>query len=279
MTWSANGKGEYRRLFDLSDRVAVVTGGLGLLGRRFCAALADHGAHVAIVDQDITDTKSFADELVTTYGGRAAGFSADISDPEAIAPLASQIEAALGPIVILHNSAASKSRVLDRFFDSAETFEPEVWREIMATNLDGAFYVTREIGGRMARRRTGSIIHTSSIYGVAGPDPRIYEGSEYRGRPINTPAAYSASKAGVIGLTQYFATYWGDKGVRVNTLSPGGIADGQNEVFQSRYSARVPMGRMGAADEVTGALIFLASNASSYITGQNLIVDGGLTAW
>ena len=112
-----------------------------------------------------------------------------------------------------------------------------------------------------------------------GPDQRIYEGSEYNGRPINTPAVYSASKAGLIGLTLYLATYWADRGVRVNTLTPGGVASGQNDVFTRRYSARVPMGRMATVDDLVGALVFLASDASRYITGQNIIVDGGLAAW
>lgn len=122
-------------------------------------------------------------------------------------------------------------------------------------------------------------MQTASIYGVTAPDQRIYEGSEYNGKPINTPAVYSASKAGLIGLTQYLATYWGEKGVRVNTLTPGGVASGQNEIFNSRYSARVPMGRMAAIQDLVGALIFLASDASAYVTGQNIIIDGGLSAW
>ena len=131
----------------------------------------------------------------------------------------------------------------------------------------------------MATQGLGSIIQTASIYAVVGPDQRIYEGSLYEGRPINTPPVYSASKAGVVGLTKYLATYWGGKGVRVNTLTPGGVASGQNETFVGRYSARVPLGRMADSKEIATALVFLASDASSYITGQNLIVDGGLSAW
>ena len=131
----------------------------------------------------------------------------------------------------------------------------------------------------MADRGRGSIIQTASVYGVVGPDQRIYEGSEYLGRAINTPPVYSASKAGLIGLTKYFATYWGPHGVRVNTLTPGGVSSGQNAEFDRRYSARVPLGRMAVPDDLTGALVFLASDAAAYVNGQNLIVDGGLTAW
>jgi NAD(P)-dependent dehydrogenase (short-subunit alcohol dehydrogenase family) len=132
----------------------------------------------------------------------------------------------------------------------------------------------------MARRGGGgSIIQTASIYGIVAPDQRIYEGSEYHGRPINTPAVYSASKAGVIGLTRHLATYWAERGVRVNTLTPGGVSSGQNSEFSRRYAARVPLGRMAEADDMVGAAVFLASDASLYVTGQNIVVDGGLSAW
>jgi NAD(P)-dependent dehydrogenase (short-subunit alcohol dehydrogenase family) len=141
------------------------------------------------------------------------------------------------------------------------------------------FLVAQAIGTRMARRGQGSIIQTASIYGVMAPDQRIYQGSQYNGRAINTPAVYSASKAGVIGLTRHLATYWSEHGVRVNTLTPGGVASGQNSEFDRRYSARVPLGRMAEADDMVGAAVFLASDASRYVTGQNIVVDGGLSAW
>lgn len=274
-----SGPGEYRRQFDLSDRVVVVTGGAGILGRHFCAALADHGAHVAVVDCEERAVRILATELSEIYDVQCSGHVLDVANSAAIAPLADAVEDALGPIDILHNNAASKGSSLDRFFDPVETYTAETWREIMAANLDGAFYVAREIGGRMATRGRGSIIQTASIYGIMGPDQSIYEGSEYMGQPINTPAVYSASKAGIVGLTKYLATYWGHRNVRVNTLTPGGVSSGQNEVFQARYSARAPLGRMAEANEMTGAMIFLASDASRYVTGQNIIVDGGLSSW
>lgn len=272
-------KGHYRQLFDLSGKVAVVTGGVGILGRRFCAALADCGAKVAVVDLDQTEAETCAAQLSDCYEVSCLGIGADISDPESVAALATRIECDLGPIDILHNNAASKSRDLKNFFAPVESFTLDTWREVMAVNLDGLFLMAREIGGRMALRGRGSIIQTASIYGVLGPDQRIYEGSEYMGMPINTPPVYSASKAGVVGLTRYLATYWAAQGVRVNTLTPGGVESGQNNIFQNRYSNRIPMGRMAQPDEMVGALIFLASDASSYITGQNIMVDGGLSAW
>jgi len=142
------------------------------------------------------------------------------------------------------------------------------------------FLVAQAVGKQMiSQGKGGSIIQTASIYGLMAPDHRIYEGSFYLNRQINTPAVYTASKAGVIGLTKYLATYWADKRIRVNTLTPGGTESGQNDEFKRRYSSRIPMNRMADAHEMVGALLYLASNASSYVTGQNIIVDGGLSCW
>jgi NAD(P)-dependent dehydrogenase (short-subunit alcohol dehydrogenase family) len=269
----------YRALFDLGGQVAVVTGACGILGRRFCAGLAEFRAGVAVVDLDPGACASLAAELARTHGVRAEGFACDLSDPAQVEALPARVEAALGPAGILLNNAAAKSRDIADFFAPVETFKPGTWREIMAVNLDGLFNVAKAFGSRMAERGAGSIIQTASIYGVVAPDQRIYEGSRYLEREINTPAVYSASKAGVIGLTRHLATYWGHRGVRVNSISPGGVESGQNDTFRQRYGARVPLGRMAKADEMVGAVIFLASPASSYVTGQNLVVDGGLSAW
>lgn len=272
-------KGHYRALFDLSGKVAVVTGGIGILGRHFCAGLADSGAQVAVADLDGAAAAAFAAELQQTYGVPCLGVEVDVSQPGSVAAMAETVESGLGPIAVLHNNAATKGSDPGKFFAATEEFALETWREIMAVNLDGLFLVARDVGARMARRGKGSIIQTSSIYGVMGPDQRIYEGSEYLGRAINTPPVYSASKAGVIGLSKYLATYWAASGVRVNTLTPGGVESGQNDTFRQRYLNRVPLGRMAQAGEMVGALLFLASDASSYVTGQNIMVDGGLSAW
>lgn len=269
----------YRNLFNLADQVAVVTGGCGLLGRQFCRGLASFGARVAVLDLDLEASQALAAEIAQETGIAARGWACDVRDPTAIENAAHEIEAALGTPHILVNNAASKTQDVDAFFAPVEEYSLETWREIMAVNLDGMFSVARIFGGHMADSGGGSIVQTASVYGLLAPDQRIYEGSEYLGRAINTPAVYTASKAGVIGLTKHLATYWGARRVRVNALVPGGVESGQNETFKHRYGQRVPLGRMARADEMVGAVVFLASDASSYITGQVLSVDGGLSAW
>ncbi len=203
-------------------------------------------------------------------------FVADITQPEQWKDLKAKVESQLGPVEVLINNAAVKS---PNFFEPFESFPLEDWNTVMAVNTTGVMLACQVFGSAMAERGGGSIINTLSIYGIVAPDQRIYEGSEYEGRAINTPAVYSTSKAAVWGFTKYLASYWGDKGVRVNALTPGGIFSGQNETFVKKYQARVPLGRMGKPDELCGAVLFLASDASSYVTGQNIIVDGGLSAW
>jgi len=272
--------GHFTDLYKLAGRVGVVTGGAGILGSQTTAALADHGATVAVVDIDEASAVAHASRLEAEYGTRALGVGCDITDPTSVAAMTETVESELGPIDILHNNAATKGSDMEKLFASVEDYELDTWREIMAVNLDGMFLVSQSIGSRMAQRGHGSIVHTASIYGATmGPDQRIYEGSEYMGRPINTPPVYSASKGGVVGLTLYLATYWASRGVRVNALTPGGIRSGQNDEFAKRYSARVPLGRQAKAEEVAAGFLFLASDASSYVTGQNLHVDGGLSAW
>jgi NAD(P)-dependent dehydrogenase (short-subunit alcohol dehydrogenase family) len=270
----------FRTLFDLTGRTAVVTGGCGILGRRFAEGLAEFGANVAIVDLDQASTDALADDLAARFANvRVKGYRCDITQSNQVRATAEAVEGELGPVSILLNNAASKTRDVDAFFAPVETFSQETWREIMAVNLDGMFNVAQVFGGRMAERGYGAIVQTASIYGLMAPDQRIYEGSEYLGRAINTPAVYTASKAGVIGLTKHLATYWAAKGVRVNTLTPGGVESGQNETFKARYAARIPLGRMAKSEEMVGAMLFLVSDAASYVTGQNIAVDGGLSTW
>ena len=273
-------KSHYRDLFDLHGKVAIVTGGLGILGRGFCRGLAEFGAHVAVVDLDGDACAGFAGELEQESGLQAVGVACDVADRESVQGMVAQVVKALGGVHILHNNAASKSASPEAFFAPFEDYSLDEWRNIMAVNIDGMFLVAQAVGRHMIEQGTGgSIIQTSSIYGIRGSDKRIYEGSFYMDRQISNPAVYSTSKAAVVGLTKYLAAYWADQGIRVNTLTPAGVESGQNETFKARYAARVPLGRMARADEVVGALIYLASDASSYVTGQNIVVDGGLSAW
>ena len=265
-------------LFSLSGKVALVTGGAGILGQHFCLALAGRGAAVAVVDLAEDRAEAVAAEI-RAAGGRAVGLACDVTDPVAVEGVVRRVVDEFDRIDILLNNAVTKGRNLDDFFTAYEAFTLEVWREIMAVNIDGMFLVSQAVGRRMVEQKSGSVIQSSSIYGILGVDKRIYEGSNYLGRQINTPAVYAASKAAVVGLTRYLAAYWADAGIRVNTVTFGGIESGQNETFKQRYGARVPLGRMGQPDELIGAILYLASDASSYVTGQNLVIDGGLSAW
>lgn len=270
----------YNQLFDLSGRVAIVTGGLGILGQQFCRALADFGAHVVVADLDGDGAERYARELASDTDIACAGWACDVTSEDSVEALIGRAIERFGGIDILHNNAASKADDLQAFFAPVEQYSLAEWRKIMTVNLDGVFLVSRAVGRRMIEQgRGGSIIHTGSIYGQLGSDPRIYAGSEYLGVAINTPPVYAASKAGVTGLARYLATVWAEHGIRVNTLVPGGVQSGQNAEFTTRYSQRVPLGRMGQPEDMIGALIYLASDASRYVTGQNLFVDGGLSAW
>jgi NAD(P)-dependent dehydrogenase (short-subunit alcohol dehydrogenase family) len=267
-------------LFDLSGKVAVITGGAGILGQHFCRGVASAGASVAVVDLDVDKARTLAADIRKDFGVPAIGVCCDVANPVSVDEMVDAVCGEFGQIDLLHNNAASKSDNLDAFFAPFEYYSLDEWRKVMSVNIDGMFLVAQAVGRKMIQQGGGgSIVQTASIYGVMAPDQRIYEGSFYLDRQINTPAVYSASKAAVVGLTQYLATYWATQGIRVNTLTPGGTESGQNEEFKRRYSARIPMGRMAMPSEMVGALIYLLSDASSYVTGQNILVDGGLSTW
>lgn len=250
-------------LFDLSGKIAVVTGGTGILGETFCSELKKYGAKVISVDIN-----------------KKADINCDVSNPDSVNNMVNQVIQEAGSIDILINNAASKSENLDSFFAPFEEYNLDEWRKIMSVNLDGAFLVAQAVGKQMIKQgRGGSIIQIGSIYGEMAPDQRIYEGSLYMDRQINSPAVYTTSKAGIIGLTKYLAAYWAEHNIRVNTVSPGGVESGQNDAFKKKYSERVPMNRMAQKEDIAGTVVFLASDASKYITGQNIMVDGGLSCW
>lgn len=266
--------GEVR--FRMDGDVALVTGGAGILGSTFCRALGEQGAKVAVVDL----VQEAANEVAAEIGENASGFACDVADPVSVSGCVAAVVERFGNIDILLNNAATKTADPRRFFEPFEEYSPAVWREVMSVNIDGVFLMAQAVGKHMLDSgREGRIVQTASIYGLVGPDKRIYEGSDYLGGPINTPAVYAASKAGVVGLTKWLATHWAEKGIRVNCLVPGGVGSGQNSTFAAKYSERVPLGRMAQAEEMVAPMLFLASREASYVTGQVLAADGGWTAW
>ncbi|HIJ99101.1 TPA: SDR family oxidoreductase [archaeon] len=259
------------KMFDLAEKVVLVTGGTGLLGKEFCETLSDYGANVIVVDLNESDCKKQAESLAKKYGTKAIGVKADITNRNEVAKMVSEVVKKLGKVDVLVNNAAGKSK---NFYAKFEDYPLEDWEKVMSVNLTGAFLCAQAVGKQMAKQNSGSIINISSVYGIKAPDQRIYKGTK-----INTPAVYSASKAGLIGLTTYLATYWADKNIRVNCISPGGVFNNQENEFVKKYSEKTPLGRMANKNELSGAVLFLASDASSYVTGHNLVVDGGLTIW
>ncbi len=265
-------------LFSLDGKVSIITGALGLIGRNHCKAMADAGANVIAVDMDETECVHFAASLPTD----SIGCGVDVTSKESIAELKDKVLDKFGRIDVLVNNAA-----INDMFESPkaaleqsmfENYPLELWRKSIDVNLTGVFLCSQVLGSVMAEQASGSIINIASTYGIVGPDQSLYI-NESGERTFYKPPAYSASKGGVINFTRYLAAYWGHRGVRVNTLSPGGVENAQDEYFIKSYSLKTPLGRMANPTDYMGALVFLASDASGYMTGANLVVDGGWTAW
>lgn len=257
--------------FRLDGKVVVLTGAGGIIGSVVVKTLLEAGARVLALDRDA--------DILSRLGSPHDSLMlqpVDVAKPESLRAAHSMLVARWGEADALLNNAATKT---ENFFEPFETFPLPDWNHIMDVNLTGAMLGAQVFGTPMALRGSGSIVNTLSIYGIVGPDQGIYEGSEYLGRRINTPAIYSASKAGLWGLTKYLATYWGHRGVRVNAVTPGGVYSGQNQTFVSNYSRKVPLGRMASEQDMAHAMQYLCSEASRYVTGHNLVVDGGWTAW
>jgi NAD(P)-dependent dehydrogenase (short-subunit alcohol dehydrogenase family) len=268
-------------LFDLSARVAVVTGGMGQLGSEYAAALAGRGMRVAILDL-ASEPKPGAADLSPGFGdGSIRSWAVDVTDRDAIDGAAGEIEELWGVPHLLVNNAAidvppdAPAAEVGPF----ETYPEEAFDRVMTVNVKGTLVPCQVFGAGMARERRGSIVNVSSIYGLLSPDQGVYEFRRRGGETFFKPVAYSVSKSAILNLTRYLATYWARSGVRVNTVTLAGVWKEQDPAFVDAYTARIPIGRMLEAREAVGAVVFLASEASSYVTGANIVVDGGWTAW
>lgn len=266
--------------FDLSGQTAIVTGGAGLLGVEFSRTLAEAGAAVVVADLNREAASEVAASLSST-GLSASGLGCDVTSPDSVQALVAATLATYGRLDILVNSAA-----LDPKFDprsrqshsgAFEDYPFELWQQALDVNLSGVFLCCQAAVKPMLSQGSGVIVNIASMYGLVGPDQRLYQRPDTPNQ--YKPAYYTVTKAGVLGLTKYLAAYYAGRNVRVNALTPGGVYNGHDETFLQAYAARSILGRMAEKDEMNAALLFLASSASSYMTGANLVVDGGWTAW
>ncbi len=262
-------------LFSLKGKVAIVTGGAGQLGTEYVRALLVAGASVAAFDLNMDNPSGCLGEINSE---KLIRVESDITDRESVVKGLEKVLSLLGPPSILINNASidAPPNAEEQETGPFETYPESSWDIMIDINLKSVFLCCQVIGGYMAESHGGSVINISSIYGILSPDQRIYE---YKDKPFFKPVSYSVSKSGVLNLTRYLATYWAKKGVRVNTLTLGGVFNHQDKTFLANYNNKVPLGRMAKHDEYNGAILFLSSEASSYMTGSNLIVDGGFSAW
>lgn len=265
-------------LFSLKNKVAVVTGATGLLGKQHCLALAKAGANVVALDI----SKYKCDKLSTELKIDLLGVEADVTDKDSLQKANELILSMFGKIDILVNNAA-----INDMFESPksaleqsrfENYPLELWQKSIDVNVTGTFLCSQVFGSQMLKQKKGSIINIASTYGIVAPDQSLYR-DENGNQKFYKPPAYSTTKGAILSFTKYLAAYWGNSGIRVNALSPGGVENSQDEFFIKTYSSRTPLGRMAHSKDYKGALIFLASEASAYMTGANLVVDGGFTIW
>jgi NAD(P)-dependent dehydrogenase (short-subunit alcohol dehydrogenase family) len=269
-------------IFDLKGRVGVIIGGAGKMGQEFAKILSLAGAHVVIADLDEDACKEVARRIGSETGRRLHGLSCDVSNQEQVLHLFDHIDREFMKLDFLISNLMSKP---EGYYRAFENYSVETWRRVLDVNLTGTFLCCQEAGRLMRKNKQGSIIITSSIYGLVGSDHRLYENctsdmNPYGGKErLSSPGVYAASKGGLIAFARYLATLLAPDDIRVNILTPGGVYDGQEGSFHQEYVKRTPLGRMAVWSDCNGAILFLVSDASRYMTGANLVIDGGWTAW
>jgi NAD(P)-dependent dehydrogenase (short-subunit alcohol dehydrogenase family) len=271
-----------RDSYDLSGRVAVITGGAGLLGKKHAEAIAEMGGVPVLVDIDQQGATGQLESLQREFRADGLALRVDITEPAAVARMTEQVVERFGRIDILINNAARNAKVesMDGSFSRLESFSLEQWHADLSVGLTGALLCSQAIGTVMARQGRGVILNIASDLAILAPDQRLYRQVDVAPdkQPVK-PVSYSVVKAGLLGLTRYLATYWVELGVRCNALSPGGVFAGQDEVFLERIERLIPLGRMAHPDEYKGVVAFLVSDASSYMNGANVVMDGGRSVW
>jgi len=276
-------KSRLQELFDLYGRVAVVTGGAGLLGYYHADVLASAGAHVVLLDLACAKPWERAVQLKEAHGVECLGLGADITIEVSVKEACKEVMGKFGRIDILINNAANNPKVEgsgSQNWSRLENFPLQAWDDDIRVGLTGAFLCSRVFGTEMVKRGSGVILNIASDLALIAPDQRIYrvDGLPEESQPVK-PVTYSVIKTALLGLTRYLATYWSRANIRVNSISPGGVFNGQPEVFLNKLEGLIPMGRMAKQNEYQGAILFLCSDASSYMTGANLVIDGGRTCW
>lgn len=272
-----------RDSFDLTGRVAVITGGAGLLGTKHAEAVAEAGGVPVLLDIAADRAAVQAEKLSQSCGQPVHGFGVDITQPQQVEAALMQVLETCGRVDILINNAANNPKMESqdgKQWSRMENFPLDLWNQDIAIGLTGAFLCSQVFGSAMAQQGSGVILNIASDLAVIAPDQRIYRepGLPEDRQPVK-PVTYSVVKAGLVGLTRYLATYWVGQGVRANALSPGGVYNGQDEAFVQRLTNLIPMSRMADKDEYKAAVVFLVSDASAYMNGFNLVMDGGRTAW
>jgi NAD(P)-dependent dehydrogenase (short-subunit alcohol dehydrogenase family) len=264
--------GILEKLFRMDDRVVVVNGGAGRIGSQMCLAIADAGAKVAVLDLDRDRAEAVVSRVKKETAGEAMSIAADTTERSGLDSALAQIVEKFGPPYGLVNATQYRG---SGFYGSDPADHPlDAWNQVLQVNVTGVLQACQVFGKAMIAAGGGSIVNLSSTYGVVSADPRIYGDSG-----VNSPISYAASKSAILNMTRYLAVHWRDRNIRVNCLIPGGVFDNQGAEFVKNYSSRTPLGRMARADEYQGAALFMLSDASSYMTGATVTVDGGWTAW